>query len=188
MALETPPYQLIKRQKPFELRRYAPYLSAQVSLTAANHRDAANRGFGILANYIFGNNATRQKISMTSPVTAAPAPQKIAMTAPVMVSGSGRYQVEFSMPGKFTMETLPLPVDRRIEIVRNNPKTMAVVRFSGVFQQKNFDRQIQRLRSWIQGHGWQELAPPVVAGYNPPFTPWFLKHNEILIAVDGQEN
>ena len=183
MALETPAFQIIKRESPFELRRYAPYLSARVTLDASDHRDAASRGFGTLASYIFGNNIARQKISMTSPVTAATESEKIAMTAPVAVSGSGRYQVEFSMPAKYTLDTLPLPVDQRVEIIQHDAHTMAVVRFSGVFQQANFDRHITKLRGWIEQNGWTELAPPVVAGYDPPITPWFLKRNEILIGV-----
>lgn len=184
MALETPEFQVIKRENPFELRRYAPYLSARITLDAAGHRDAASRGFGTLASYIFGNNIARQKISMTAPVTAAPASEKIAMAAPVTVSGSGRFQVEFSLPSKYTLDTLPQPVDQRVEIIQHEEQTMAVVRFSGVFQQANFDRHIARLRGWIEQNGWTELAPPVVAGYNPPITPWFLKRNEILIAIN----
>jgi len=174
---------VIKREGQFELRSYAPYLSARVTLDADGHRDAASRGFGALANFIFGNNVARQKISMTAPVTAAPASEKIAMTAPVTVSGSGRFLVEFSMPSRYTLDTLPQPLDRRVEIIQHEAQMMAAVRFSGAFQQSNFDRHISRLRKWIELNGWTELAPPVVAGYNPPITPWFLKRNEILIAV-----
>ena len=183
MTLEKPQYQLIKKENAFELREYAPYITAQVSIIAKDHRDAANRGFGTLANYIFGNNVARQKISMTSPVTAVPSSEKIAMTAPVTISGEGSYIVSFSMPSQYTMETLPQPANEQVRLIQHPQRRMAALRFSGVFKQKNFDRQIHTLRNWIREQNLQEMSPPVVAGYNPPITPWFLKHNEILIEV-----
>ena len=62
-------------------------------------------------------------------------------------------------------------------------KRVAAVRFSGRFQQKNFDTHIQQLRKWIADEGLVEEGAPTIAGYDPPFLPWFLKHNEVLIEV-----
>jgi hypothetical protein len=186
MSIESPQYKIIRKEKPFELRRYSPFITAEVKISAADYNDAANRGFGPLANFIFGNNIAKQKISMTAPVTAAPAPEKIAMTTPVTVSGEKVYTVAFSMPNKYTLETLPEPMDNKISFKENPEKTMAVIRFSGLFNQKSFTRRIAQLRDWININGFKEIGEPLIAGYDPPFTPWFLKHNEVMIEIKNQ--
>jgi hypothetical protein len=183
MAIETPSFTIIQKESPFELRRYAPFITAEVRVSAEDYNDAVNRGFTPLANFIFGNNIAKQKISMTAPVTAKPSPEKIAMTAPVTVSGKDIYTVAFTMPHKYTLETLPKPVEKGISFRENLEKTMAVIRFSGIFNQNNFINRIGQLHVWIKMNGFKEIGDPLIAGYDPPWTPWFLKHNEIMIEV-----
>lgn len=183
MAIETPKFNVIKKQKPFELRHYSAYISAQVEVEGSDIRDAANRGFSPLANYIFGENTSADKISMTAPVMAKPSKEKIAMTAPVTVSGEGKYQVSFSMPGKYTLKNLPVPNNPRVRFIENPEQIIAVIKFSGPFQQPNFDKHLEKLREWMKAQNLTPAGEPIIAGYDPPFTPWFLKHNEILIAV-----
>ena len=105
------------------------------------------------------------------------------MNAPVTVSGDGEYTVEFVIPQKYTLDTLPEPLDDQVCFYQHPLRTMAVVRFSGRFNQPNFEKHIRMLREWIQKEGLKEKAEPTIAGYDPPFTPWFLKHNEVLIEV-----
>jgi len=183
MSIESPQYKIIRKEKSFELRRYAPFITAEVKVSAADYNDAANRGFSPLANFIFGNNNSKQKISMTAPVTATPSPEKIAMTTPVTVSGEDVYTVAFTMPHKYTLETLPEPIDKSIAFKENPEKAMAVIRFSGLFNQKSFIKRIAQLRNWIKMNGFKEAGDPLIAGYDPPFTPWFLKHNEVMIEI-----
>jgi hypothetical protein len=183
MSIETPHYHLVLEDKPFEVRRYEPFITAEVQVSAEDYNEAANRGFSPLANYIFGNNIAKQKISMTSPVTAAQESQKIAMTAPVTVTGEKNYTVAFTMPRQFTMVTLPEPLNKSISFKQHSTRNMAVIRFSGQFNQRNFTRRIDQLRDWIKAHGYQAAGEPVIAGYDPPFTPWFLKHNEVMIKI-----
>jgi len=184
MAIETPKYKVIQKNKQFELRLYAPYVNAQVEVEARDHSVAANKGFGILASYIFGENIKQEQIQMTSPVMAQSSSEKIAMTAPVTVSGGAVFQVGFVMPRKYTLETLPKPKDSRIKFIQNPERTMAVIRFSGPFVERNFDRNLEKLRDWIETEKFHPRGDAVIAGYDPPFTPWFLKHNEILIEVE----
>ena len=184
MAIEKPHYKLIETYKKIELREYDPYITAQVSVSAKNHREAVSQGFGALADFIFGNNTTAEKISMTAPVAAQEKSEKIAMTAPVTVTGEDIFTVAFSMPNRYTMDTLPKPNNERIQIIQNPKRMMAAIQFSGVFQQSNFDKHIQILRDWIEKSSLTEAGSPIVAGYNPPIVPWFLKHNEILIEVE----
>ena len=183
MGLEKPTYKIIKKDGSFELRDYDPYITSQVTVTAQDYNEAASRGFNPLANYIFGGNISKEKISMTSPVSAQPTSEKIAMTAPVTVSGSGTYTVEFFIPAKFTLESLPTPTNERVRFKAHPRRRVAAIRFSGHFKQKNFEKNIQILRQWIIKEGLEEKGEPAIAGYNPPFTPWFLKHNEVLIEV-----
>lgn len=183
MALEKPSFRLIRKDHKFELRDYDPYISARISVNAEDYRDAANKGFRPLANYIFGANESRGKINMTAPVAAQANPEKIAMTAPVTVQKSDTYNIEFMIPEKYTLESLPQPIDERVHFVQHPARRIAAIRFSGSFSQVNFEKHIKLLEKWITDHGMQKLCEPIIAGYNPPFVPNFLKHNEILIEV-----
>jgi hypothetical protein len=186
MAIEKPTYQVLQKDVPYQVRRYDPTITAQVTVKADNARQAASLGFSPLGNYIFGNNTSRQKIAMTAPVAAQPRSEKIAMTAPVAVTGDDAYTVSFTMPSKYTLASLPIPNDARVQLVEHPSQTFAAVRFSGPFQQPNFDKHIIKLRAWMQANSLQPQAEPVIAGYNAPITPNFLKHNEILIQLKDQ--
>jgi hypothetical protein len=183
MAIETPEYQVLKKRNAYELRRYLPTIVAEVSVEGMDYRDAANRGFRPLASYIFGENTGTEKIAMTAPVTAESAPEKIPMTAPVTVSGENTYRVAFTMPSKYTMETLPKPKDPRITFRQLPERTMAVIRFSGAFNQRNFMKHLIKLQEWMMRSKLIAIGEPIIAGYDSPFVPWFLKHNEILIEI-----
>jgi len=186
MTLEKPTYQLIQKEGPFEIRRYDPYITSELKVKALNHRQAASIGFSPLANYIFGGNTSRKKITMTAPVSAQSRSEKIAMTAPVAVTGEDTFNVSFVIPSKYTLDTLPIPDDDRVRFVEHPPQTFAAIRFSGPFKQDNFDKHIRKLRTWINAKGLEAIADPVIAGYNAPITPNFLKHNEILIQIQDK--
>lgn len=192
MSIETPEYQSLQKEKNIEIRAYSPYITAEVLINGADYNDAATRGFSPLARFIFGANTSSRKISMTAPVTAQPLAEKIAMTSPVTVApessnSDGAYRVAFSMPRQYTMETLPVPVDPRVKFFQHPAQKMAVIRFSGFFNQKNFDNHLNQLRNWLRSKNIREVGLPVVAGYDPPFTPWFLKHNEIMIEIEPNQ-
>lgn len=124
---EEPEYTLLAQSDDFELRRYDEQLIAQ-TWVSGDQRAASRAGFKILADYIFGNNTAptggSSKISMTAPVTMQSdnkgnnESQKIAMTAPVsMQQDDGKWRVQFTMPSKYTMETLPKPNNPEVEII-----------------------------------------------------------------------
>jgi hypothetical protein len=177
---ETPKYSVLMKEKNFEIRQYPAYIQAEVEIADKNHKGAVEKGFSILAGYIFGNNVSRQKIDMTAPVQAS---QKIAMTAPVIVSGQGTFRVAFIMPSAFTMETLPVPNDNRIQITPIPEHQMAAIRFAGYFNQESIQKNMERLRVWIQEKHLESEGEYIVAGYNPPWVPGFLTRNEILIRL-----
>jgi hypothetical protein len=179
---ETPKYTIIKKYKVIELRQYSGYIQAEVSVSGNDYKSAIEKGFNVLAGYIFGNNIARKKIEMTTPVQVSKS-QKIAMTAPVTVSGDGQFTVAFIMPAEYTLDTLPIPQDNRIHFTPVPAHQMATIRFSGFFQQNNITKNKERLSLWLQEEGLETQGDYIIAGYDPPWVPWFLARNEILIRV-----
>ncbi len=184
MASEEPAFTVEQKDGDFEIRRYAPLLAAEVTVTG--ERSAAiNAGFRLLADYIFGNNTARAKIDMTTPVTQQ-ASQKIDMTTPVTQQASGApdsWKVRFMMPETFTAETLPVPNDKRVTIVAEPEKRYAVIRFSGWSSESNLSEHRALLEQWVAERGLKAAAPPIAAFYNPPWSLPFLRRNEYLIPL-----
>lgn len=179
---ETPAYELIERHENIEIRRYAGYIKAEVTVDGQNYKNAVERGFRVLADYIFGNNVSRQKIDMTTPVQARQA-EKIAMTTPVTVTMSGQYVVAFIMPAMYTMDTLPLPGDSRVRFTAVPEHTAAVIRFNGYFNQERIDQHQARLMQWLAEKGLKADGDFILAGYNPPWVPGFLARNEVMVKI-----
>lgn len=119
--LETAPYTTLAREGSFELRRYEPHIVARVRV-AGDIDSASSAGFRILAGYIFGGNQSRAQVAMTAPVAATPLPssERIAMTAPVAARPTGGdWEISFMMPSRYSIETLPVPNDPRIELANS---------------------------------------------------------------------
>jgi effector-binding domain-containing protein len=179
---ETPKYSVSKKQNEIEIRQYSGYIQAEVTVEDTNYKSAIERGFSLLAGYIFGNNISRQKIEMTTPVQASQS-EKIAMTTPVTVTGESSFTVAFIMPAEYTLETLPQPKDTRVHFTRLPARSMAAIRFSGYFQKDTIQKNKQRLSHWLEAQGFETEGDFIVAGYNPPWVPGFLARNEILIQI-----
>lgn len=179
---ETPQYSVIKKQNEIEIRHYLAYIQAEVVIDEKNYKSAIEKGFGVLAGYIFGNNVSKQKIEMTSPVQASQS-EKIAMTTPVTVTGESGFTVAFIMPSAYTLETLPQPRDSRVHFKLIPARSLAAIRFSGFFRQDAIQKNKQRLSQWLQEQGIEAEGDFIVAGYNPPWVPGFLARNEVLIQV-----
>jgi hypothetical protein len=179
---ETPRYFIIKKQKEIELRQYEGYIQAEVCVVEKDYKTAVEKGFGFLAGYIFGNNVSRQKIEMTTPVQVSES-RKIAMTTPVTVTGNDKYTVAFIMPSEYTLETLPLPKDDNIHFTLVPSHTMAAIRFSGYFQHDTIQKNKERIGQWLKKEGLKTEGDFIVAGYNPPWVPGFLARNEVMIEV-----
>jgi effector-binding domain-containing protein len=179
---ETLHYSILKKENAIEIRQYPAHILAQVDLEESSYRKAIARGFGPLADFIFGENLPSDKISMTTPVHVSRS-QKIAMTSPVTVSGEGRYSVSFVMPEQYTLETLPKPKNPRVRIEKVSARTMAAIRFRGFFNARKVREAKNRLKEWAKSQGLRLIGEFVVAGYDPPWVPWFLAHNEVMVQV-----
>jgi hypothetical protein len=183
MAIEEPQYEVVRVFDAFEVRRYAPTIVAQ-TVVQAGLEDAGNQAFRILAGYIFGKNRGERKIAMTAPVAQAPA--KIAMTAPVAQTPAGDAMVvQFTMPREWTLETLPEPLDARVELKALPARTVAVIRYSGTWSEARYAEHLGKLKAALAHEGMTWQGEPVWARYNPPMMPWFLRRNEIWLELPG---
>ena len=179
---ETPKYSVSRKQNEIEIRQYPGYIQAEVIVDEKNYRSAIEKGFNLLAGYIFGNNISRQKIEMTTPVQASRS-EKIAMTTPVTVTGAASFTVAFIMPAEYTLETLPQPKDNRVHFTHLPARSIAAIRFSGFFRQETIQKNKQHLSDWLDEQGLETEGDFIVAGYNPPWVPGFLARNEVLIQI-----
>ena len=184
MATEEPKYTVTLKDGDFEVRDYPAMVAAEVSVSG-DRSDASSEGFRLLAGYIFGGNTKKQSIAMTAPVVqAAGESEKIAMTAPVLQTRQlGNWTVRFLMPSGYTLETLPKPNDARVLLLPVPASRMAVVQFSGLAREGDIAAQTDLLNTFVASRSLQPLGAPSLARYNPPWTPWFMRRNEIMILV-----
>lgn len=186
MATQEPAFKLVVEDGAFSVREYPALVAAEVSV-AGDQDAAANAGFRLLAGYIFGGNSPRERIAMTAPVVQQKATrdgEKIAMTAPVTQTGEdGRWTVRFIMPAGYTLQTLPKPNDPRVKLLELPPSRVAVVRFSGLANAPDVERQTTLLREFIARKKLRAAGPASLARYNPPWTLWFMRRNEVMIPL-----
>lgn len=170
-AYEQPPFEVVGRAGPVEVRRYGPRLAAEATLDPG----IRDRAFGLLAGYIFGKNR--------APGGGA-AGAKIAMTTPVeMATAGARTTMRFFLPRSLTRETAPEPADGRVRVVEMPGETMAALRFSGSTDDARIAERKRALLQELRGSAWTPKDEPVFLGYDPPFTPPFLRRNEVAVAV-----
>ena len=182
MATEEPSYRSTLQETPFEVREYPALIAAEVTVSG-ERSDAVSAGFRLLAGYIFGGNTRKQSIAMTAPVIQNESPnEKIAMTAPVMQSPD-----RFIMPASYTLETLPTPNDPKVRLVSLPPKRLAVVRFSGLVDDNDVEQQTAVLRAFIAKQKLTAIGTPSLARYDPPWTLWFLRRNEVMLEVTSAQ-
>ncbi len=173
MALESPGYTVESSLGEVEIRAYEPYLVASTTVRGSLE-SAGNSGFGILARYIFGGNDSgggrSTKISMTSPV----------MQMPV----EDGFVVRFMMPREFTAESLPAPSDGRVSIEEIGSQRLAALRYRGTWSRGLHDRHLRELTDTLREAQLSTTGEPIWARYDPPWKPWFLRHNEVLLALE----
>ena len=194
LAYEEPAYEVLGEYDAYEIRRYAPYLVAETTVEGS-FDEAGSRSFRRLFGYISGNNRRAERVDAAVPVSVGSADrgEEIKMTIPVvttMPSGatvdSAAYTYYFVMPSKFTAETLPRPNDERIRIREVPERVAAVVRYSGRSNEANYRENEQLLREALEADGVPMLGEPVFAVYNGPFTPWFMRRNEIMVEIEAK--
>jgi len=184
MATEETPFRTLEQDGSFELREYSAYVVAETRVES-DFSTAGSIAFQRLFRYISGNNTAQQKIAMTAPVSQSRG-EKIAMTAPVsQVADGTAYRVAFTLPSNYTRATAPKPLDPTIQIREVPAALVACWRYSGLWSESNYRDNETRLRERIKARRLVIRGEPILARYNPPFTPWFMRRNEVLIAVSA---
>jgi len=177
---------VVGRYDGFELRRYPSHVVAEVTVRLP-FEQAGNKAFGSLFGYISGRNRSRTSVAMTAPVVqSAGAAQKVAMTAPVIQHGTddGGYAVAFVLPASMTAETAPEPTDPNVKIRTVPASLAAVTRYSGRWSQDSFEHHCADLLAAVGAEGLTVVGTPRFARFDPPFKPWFLRRNEVIVDVD----
>lgn len=174
LAIEEPTYEVIDSTESYEIRRYAPFMIAEVDVSG-DMNAAGSEAFRILAAYIFGDNAPGEKMQMTAPVVSgAPAADKES------------YTYAFVMEARFTPETLPAPLDPRIRIVEKPAQVIAARAFSGRWTEGRYRNNETALINSLASDGLRTQGDPLLARYNGPMTPWFMRRNEVLVQLDWE--
>ena len=182
-ATEEPGYQVVREFDGIELRQYAAYAVAE-AVVAGPAGAAGNQAFPILAGYIFGKNKGEKRFAMTAPVTQTATPVRMDMTAPVTQAAvAGGFRVQFVLPKGVTLDAAPEPLDPRVQVRLVPASQRAVIRYSGTWSQANYEQHLAQLKAVLDGAGVATQGEPVLARYNAPFTPWFLRRNEIWLAL-----
>lgn len=204
MAIEEPAFEVIDKDESFEIRQYRPVIVAE-TFVDGDMSAASSSGFRRIADYIFGNNRSisgsdgkaSEKIAMTAPVSVEPVTrsEKIAMTTPVNVEPQGdadrgmtdskRWRVQFTMPGGYTMLTLPKPLNPAVVLREVPGKRYAVLVFSGFAGEEKAQQKTDELAAWLKSKNLKAIAAAQLARYNPPWTLPFLRRNEILVEIAG---
>jgi effector-binding domain-containing protein len=179
---ETPSYKVIQKEKPIEIREYAPTILAEVRV-AGERGKAINAGFRLLADYIFGNNVPKKAIAMTAPVGQQRS-EKIAMTAPVTQTKNGDvWKVQFTMPSLYTLETLPKPNNPEVKTISKPSCRVVAIKFSGFWSESSLKKHLAQLEAFIHANDLKVVGDPTYAFYNPPWTLPFLRRNEIIYMI-----
>lgn len=166
---ETAPYQVVRAHGKFELRDY-PALTV-VETPMARSSDGSDGSFNRLFRFISGANETKQKI---------------AMTTPVFMSGGGtNATMAFVLPAKLKTDEVPQPSEESVKVRELAAGRFAVLRYSGARNEKNEAESLEQLRAWVKAEGLIEISPPVYGYFDPPWTPAFLRRNEVMLRIEA---
>jgi hypothetical protein len=185
--IEKPSYTTTKTiESTIEIRKYEPMIIAEATVNGPYDK-AINNGFRIIADYIFGNNTSDTPISMTSPVVQEPKKQsgKIAMTTPVLqeATDNDQFTISFVMPSEYSMKTIPKPNTEKITLREVPSRTLGVIQFSGLWTSGKAKKYTETLRKSLEGNGYTPQSKVEFARYNPPWTPPWMRRNEIWIEL-----
>jgi len=168
--VEQAKYEVLRDIIKVEIRRYPRLVIAKVD-------GYGDGGFNFLFNFITGYNQQKSKIAMTAPVVS----EQIAMTAPVL---SESESLAFVMPEELTLETTPQPLDERVKIVEIPERDVAALRFSGRWSNSIFKKKSKEILEELTKAEIETVGQVFTMRYNGPFTPWFMRRNDVAVEVE----
>ena len=169
---QSAPYTVVRSSGKFEVRDYPALTVVETPMTSGG--SGADGSFNRLFRFITGGNDTKQKI---------------AMTTPVFMSGGGtNASMAFVMPAKLKTADVPKPKDEQLRVRELEAGRFAVLRYSGRRNADNEARSLERLREWMKAEGLKELSPPIYGYFDPPWTPGFLRRNEVMLRTGSDRS
>jgi DNA gyrase inhibitor GyrI len=168
-GVETPSYELLRQDGPFEIREYPSMVLVATPLESEDITEGTS--FMRLFRYISGSNETERKISMTTPVMTSR-----ENTSPRM---------SFIVPEGVADDGAPQPLADDVALEKFDGGRFAVYRYSGRWERAQFEEAASKLREWVREQNLEASSAPIAANYDPPYTPLFLRRNEVLIRVDS---
>ncbi len=184
-GIEEPSYTLVEKRDGYTIRAYSGYIVAEVEVDG-DMRTALSSGFRQLAGYIFGGNTSKISIKMTVPVMdTQKSSESIAMTAPVMdtVSSSGKHIVAFTLPSKYTVESLPKPDNANIRFRQVAPSLRAILQYTWYATESRVTAKKQLLTELLVRDGFKIVSEMISAQYNPPLSFPLLRRNEVMVEI-----
>jgi effector-binding domain-containing protein len=163
-------YQVIENLGDIEIRQYPPHILVSTN-EPGSMSTAGNQSFRRLANYIFGGNNAGKSIAMTAPVMQA---QK-----------DEGFVTSFVMPASMSMSQMPSSSDQTLSFTEHPGGRFAAVSFSGLASQPLFDSKAKGLKEKLAARNIEVTGPAIYARFDGPWTPFFLRHNEVLIPLQG---
>lgn len=165
---ESAAYKVVRSSGQFEVRDYPPLMVVETPMRGGG--SGADGGFNRLFRFITGGNEAKQKI---------------AMTTPVFMSGSdSNATMAFVLPAKLTAGEVPKPTDGTVQVRELAAGRFAVLRFTGGRTAGKETAALERLKRWMESEGLRVSSPPVYAYFDPPWTPLFLRRNEVMLRTE----
>jgi len=160
---DTAPYKMLRHEGRFEVRQYPDLMLVSTPLKGSDG------SFMRLFRYIQGQNEARKKIAMTTPV--------------FMERGASNGMMAFVLPATLQSGEAPVPTGPEVALRTLPGGRYAVLRFSGGMNESRERRQLARLRDWLAAAGLKTLEEPVFGYFDPPWTPPFMRRNEVMLRL-----
>ena len=176
-------YDVIRTEPSFELRHYPEHVVAEIEV-AGTFESAGNTAFRPLVGYIGGRNESSTGLAMTAPVIQRrddAEPHDVETTTADV--GEGRYVVSFVLPDDVTASTVPTPSDPAVHVRVVPDEYAAVARFSGRWTSSSYRTRVDALLLAVADAGLVTTGPARFARFDPPWTPWFRRRNEVVLPV-----
>ncbi|MDX2091293.1 MAG: heme-binding protein [Kofleriaceae bacterium] len=167
---DEPAYRRERKLRDIEIRTYEPRVEATVRIPTSDFDEARERGFRRLASYLFGANATREKLAMTAPV--------------LMRAYAGGYEMSFVMPAERSINSLPLPDDPSVHLLELPATRVAVHTYRGNYNASSVAEHARELLRRVSRAGLRAAGRPTFAGFDPPSTAPSLRRTELWVELE----
>lgn len=183
-GLFTPAFDVLKKTDEYDIRRYGTVIVAETQMKAKDVTEgdsaaAMGQSFNTLAGYLFGGNATKTSMKMTTPVML----NKATTESDSMSFIIGEYA---------SVDEVPKTLDESVVLREEPGRTYASVEFSGFVTVGEAKRQRERLVRALEKDGVKLTAlgkdQYKCMIYNGPSTLPNLRRNELMIEVEYGES